>query len=46
MEIDILVIGIGEYVIGFVGGVVVNFDKSVGVVVLVFFDFCSCGKVN
>ena len=46
METDILVIGTGEYVTGFVGGAAANSDKSAGVVALVLFDLRSRGKVN
>jgi D-galacturonate reductase len=46
MGTDILVIGTGEYVTGFVQGAAANSDKSAGVVALVLFDLRSRGKVN
>mgnify|MGYP005683506627 CR=1 FL=1 len=46
METDILVIGTGEYVTGFVGGAAANSDKSAGVVALVLFDLRSRGTVS
>ncbi|NET62028.1 MAG: Gfo/Idh/MocA family oxidoreductase [Symploca sp. SIO2E6] len=46
MGTDILVIGTGEYVTGFVHGGAANSDKGAGVVALVLFDLRSRGKVN
>ena len=46
MATDILVIGTGEYVTGFVGGAAANSDKSAGVIALVLFDLRSRGKVE
>ncbi|NEO49794.1 MAG: Gfo/Idh/MocA family oxidoreductase [Moorea sp. SIO4G2] len=46
MGTDILVIGTGEYVTGFVHGAAANSDKSAGVVALGLFDLRSRGKVE
>lgn len=43
---DILVVGTGEYVTGFVRGAAADSDKSAGVIGLVLFDLRSRGKVN
>jgi len=46
METNILVIGTGEYVTGFVHGAAANSDKGAGVIALVLFDLRRRGKVN
>ncbi len=46
MGTDILVVGTGEYVTGFVHGAAANSDKSAGVIALVLFDLRSRGKVH
>ncbi len=46
MATNILVIGTGEYVTGFVHQEAANSDKSAGVIALVLFDLRSRGKVN
>lgn len=44
--IDVLIIGTGEYVTGFVGGTAANSDKGAGVIALVLFDLRRRGKVD
>ena len=46
MTINVLVIGTGEYVTGFVAGEASNSDKSAGVIGLVLFDLKRRGQVD
>ena len=46
MAIDVLVIGTGEYVTGYVHGAAADSDKRAGVIALVLFDLRRRGKVE
>ena len=46
MAIDVLVIGTGEYVTGYVQGEAADSDKKAGVIALVLFDLRRRGKVE